>query len=97
MCQRFGFNITEKETSELVDELSKDGVLHMMFDIDKVNDLHKVLQELYKSNVELNKSIQIVAVCRFYNTRKLLKMVSISPFYYTHINECCVKLSCLHG
>lgn len=70
----------ELETTELVDSLSRDGILFTLFNIDHVTDLHALLVRLYLSNVPVNKDVDVVILCYFFCVRRILRTVRAAMF-----------------
>ncbi|XP_045200037.2 glutamate receptor 2-like [Mercenaria mercenaria] len=64
---------TELEVTALVDGLSKDGVLFAMYNTDHVTDMHNVLQDIYRAKGAANKEIDVIIVCKLFNTKTILK------------------------
>ncbi|XP_053403039.1 uncharacterized protein LOC123556009 [Mercenaria mercenaria] len=66
---------TEVEISDLVDSLSKEGVLLSLFNIDQEESLHNRLQQIYQLEVNIHhrQEINIVVVCKFSCARYILR------------------------
>ncbi|KAL4220540.1 hypothetical protein ACF0H5_020938 [Mactra antiquata] len=75
---------TERESGELVDLLSADGVMFSIFNADKVDDLHELLAKLYTTMVSKFQDINIVVVSEFYSARKILRTANLFDENRTH-------------
>ena len=77
-CKKLFLFITEKEASILVDELSKQYVLFVLYNIDVVTDLHRMLYRIYSSVMLSESEINFVVLCRINCVRKIINAVSIA-------------------
>ncbi|XP_053403152.1 uncharacterized protein LOC123555399 [Mercenaria mercenaria] len=66
---------TEVEASDLVDALSKEGVLLSLFNIDHERSLHNLLQRIYEFEAKKyqNQEINFIVLCQFYCARTTLR------------------------
>ncbi|KAL4219425.1 hypothetical protein ACF0H5_022005 [Mactra antiquata] len=64
------------ETSELVDKLSEEGILFVMYNIEHVTDVHQLLHILYVNRVHdepIDNDMNIIVVCKLFYTNLILQ------------------------
>ncbi|KAL3861017.1 hypothetical protein ACJMK2_007110 [Sinanodonta woodiana] len=68
-------NFTAKDTDRLIDLLSDNGVLVIMYNIDTV-DLNERLMQAYKLSLTTGESLRFAVLCRFICVRNVLRKVN---------------------
>lgn len=75
------------EAKKLVDDLSKDGVLLMLYNVEHVQDLQMLLRAIYSTKIQLNKEINIVIVCRMFSIKHILRKVGKMYSYIENFHK----------
>ena len=73
---RLSLLFSEWEAMELVDLMSKNQVMFVIYNVDLLEDLDYFFNNVYNVTVRTDSEIDFVVLCRFYTARRLFRTVS---------------------